>query len=340
MSNHVYKRNINFNEANNSLSIIGSFIEENSSVLDIGCAGGDLGKALKEKKGCQVTGIDINEEAVAVAREALDAAYLLDASKEKLSTVIGKTQYDYVVIADVLEHVLDPDHLLTQAKKHLNKGGLILISIPNVSHASIRLSLLNGEFNYSSEGLLDETHLKFYTYKTFIDLLNENSLAILDITRTYIGALDSEVGFQTNELVDNSLIQYVETLEDATTLQFVVKTSPMQTKEQAKDVNLRAYTLERRLHQINKIDYPLIERDIKDEQIREVKDKVDSMEKDIEESLLYLNERINQLTLQLSSGSKSSLSVRIQSMEDRIERYLNLPLIRTLRDLRKKFLFR
>ena len=78
-----------------------------------------------------------------------------------------KSQFDYIIFADVLEHLQDPTTVLKDCQGLLNHHGEIIISIPNVAHFSNRLGLLFGIWNYGARGILDKTHLRFYTKSSF-----------------------------------------------------------------------------------------------------------------------------------------------------------------------------
>lgn len=137
-----------------------SYIPDGSRVLDVGCSTGNFGEALEGLKGCAVTGIDINENDVEVARTKITAAYVLDISQPGARDVLG--QFDVIVYADVIEHLTDPRAALAASLELLAPGGVIVYSIPNMGHVSVRLDLLEGRFPYTALGLLDRTHLHFY----------------------------------------------------------------------------------------------------------------------------------------------------------------------------------
>ncbi|EFM39204.1 methyltransferase domain protein [[Eubacterium] yurii subsp. margaretiae ATCC 43715] len=151
----------------NSQTIIIEKIKPNSSVLEFGCANGRLTKHLNKEMGCKVTIVEIDEgsgkEASKYAKECFLGNERGNIEKYYWSEINEK--FDYIVFADVLEHLYSPDKVLEQCKKVLKEDGLILISIPNVANYSIINQLLKGEFNYTEVGLLDNTHLRFFTKK-------------------------------------------------------------------------------------------------------------------------------------------------------------------------------
>jgi 2-polyprenyl-3-methyl-5-hydroxy-6-metoxy-1,4-benzoquinol methylase len=147
-------------------------IPEGRRVLDVGCYTGRFGALLK-RKGCRVTGIEINRTAAERAKLVLDEVRLADIEKEE-SYFELKGKYDVILFLDILEHCRRPQEVLEAARHLLTRDGFVVASIPNVANWSVRLNLLLGRFDYVPTGLLDETHLRFYTIKTATKLF-ENS---------------------------------------------------------------------------------------------------------------------------------------------------------------------
>jgi lipopolysaccharide biosynthesis protein/2-polyprenyl-3-methyl-5-hydroxy-6-metoxy-1,4-benzoquinol methylase/uncharacterized coiled-coil protein SlyX len=160
---------------NVALSKIFHLVKEGSRVIDFGCSSGYLAKELFERKKCLVTGVDIHAEDLQVAQQFCEQTFVADLDTDDwLGNVQGK--YDYVIFADVLEHLKYPLKVLEQVKSFLSPGGKILISIPNIAHASIRLELLQGSFEYEQFGILDDTHLKYWTKESFLRMANKLGL--------------------------------------------------------------------------------------------------------------------------------------------------------------------
>ena len=155
--------------------------------LDIGCADGSLGWTLSQKDWV-VTGIEPDpDDAERARRRGMDVYQ--GTLEEALPEVQGN--YSLVVLGDVLEHVVDPWGSLCQIVSGLNPGARIIISLPNVAHLFVRLQLLIGRFEYSDRGLLDRTHLRFFTRRTALELVNGAGLRIrsLNVTSTPIEIL-------------------------------------------------------------------------------------------------------------------------------------------------------
>ncbi len=168
---------INPEVENNSLSYIVKAIPDDSIVLDVGCSYGYLGEWLVKNKNCQVYGIDINNQALGYVKERgyykdvywLDLDYPKNTKDEfERFEKLGE-MFDFVVCADVLEHLKNPTDALNFVASKLKYGGQILISIPNIAHMDIILNLLEGKFNYSEFGILDNTHLRFFTKRSFAE---------------------------------------------------------------------------------------------------------------------------------------------------------------------------
>jgi 2-polyprenyl-3-methyl-5-hydroxy-6-metoxy-1,4-benzoquinol methylase len=155
-SSHLFVRGTR----NNSWSNMLSFIPEGSRVLDVGCSAGNFGEALEQMNSCTVVGVDLNPVDIDEARGKISEAYVLDVSDT--AAVAGLGTFDVVLFADVLEHLPDPRATLVAIRALLRPGGVVVYSIPNMGHLSVRLDLLEGRFTYTETGLLDKTHLHFY----------------------------------------------------------------------------------------------------------------------------------------------------------------------------------
>ena len=144
-----------------------------SRVLEVGAATGYMTEALRAK-GCEVTALEPNPDAVAAARSRgidVRCAFLRDVRDE-----IGT--FDCVLLVDVLEHVYDAQEILRDCRSVLRPHGNIVVSVPNVAHWSIRWNLLRGRFEYTKTGLMDDTHVKFYTSRTLEALVNSVGLRV------------------------------------------------------------------------------------------------------------------------------------------------------------------
>jgi SAM-dependent methyltransferase len=150
--------------------------ESASVIVELGCANGRLGAALKrDRPDRRVVGVERHREAAAVARTVLDEVHELDLERELPAIEPGSV--DCVVLGDVIEHLTDPLPLLRAARTWLAPTGLLACSIPNLAHHSVLVQLLRGDLQYEPAGILDETHVRFYTYATIMKLLLEAGFA-------------------------------------------------------------------------------------------------------------------------------------------------------------------
>jgi len=155
---------------------------KNKKVLDVGCATGQVAKKLIENK-CEVVGIEIDDESAQLAKKYCKDVIIGDI--ETLETLPYPEKYfDVIIFADILEHLKDPQAVLLKLKKYLRKDGYILCSIPNIAHIYIRLNLLLGKWEYRDAGILDRTHLRFFTRKTAIKLIEQAGYKIVEIYYT------------------------------------------------------------------------------------------------------------------------------------------------------------
>lgn len=133
------------------------------TVLDVGCAAGFLNEFLPTPD-FRFIGVERDPDLIAIARQRYDEVYQADLS-QPLDLPLPTPQA--VVLADILEHLPDPETVLLDLLQHYVKPGTpVIISLPNVAHLYVRLSLLLGKFDYSDRGILDRTHLRFFTQKT------------------------------------------------------------------------------------------------------------------------------------------------------------------------------
>lgn len=152
-------------------------IDDGSVVLDVGAGNGILPMLLAAKKK-QVT-IDGVEPSVAAAKIAKPyyrnfyQGYLQDFYSQ-----IKENNYDYIVLADVIEHVINPEEFLRDLISHIRPKTKILLSTPNVAFATIRLALLEGNFNYVNSGILEKTHLRFFTKDSLEEMIKNLGIGI------------------------------------------------------------------------------------------------------------------------------------------------------------------
>jgi 2-polyprenyl-3-methyl-5-hydroxy-6-metoxy-1,4-benzoquinol methylase len=143
------------------LRLVRHFATPGGRLLDLGAAGGELGHALREHFAV-TTGFEYDRDQIGVLRNRFTNVVIADL--ERIVTL--PKNLDAIVLADVLEHLRDPAAILRMAHRSLNRDGHIFVSVPNIANVTIRLGLLFGVFTYRDRGILDHTHVRFYTART------------------------------------------------------------------------------------------------------------------------------------------------------------------------------
>lgn len=151
-------------------------------VLEIGCASGVQSRAMREQD-CRVTGIEIDAEAAEQARAFCERVIVADLETLDFEVVLAEERFDVITFADVLEHLRHPERVLETARRYLRPGGRIIASIPNVVHAGLILEMAKGRFDYRPYGLLDDTHIRFFTLKSITALFHSCGLEIVQLER-------------------------------------------------------------------------------------------------------------------------------------------------------------
>jgi len=148
--------------------------------LEFGCGDGGFSELIKDKFGTETWAVEIDEKSAKAASEKLDKVINSDARE-----AIGKlpdNYFDCIIFFDVLEHLVDPYSLLCVLKTKLTKEGVIVASIPNIRYYRSFVKLvIHGDWDYKDHGILDKTHLRFFTYKSIVKLFNELAFEILEI---------------------------------------------------------------------------------------------------------------------------------------------------------------
>jgi len=145
-----------------------ALVGKNRQVLEIGSGPGFVSERLKQN-GCTVTAIELDPQKARKARRFCKK--VLVGNVEEMRLPFSKKSFDAVLFGDVLEHLHSPESALQRVKPSLRDNGLIVVSLPNVANWKIRLKLLFGKFEYTDWGILDKTHLRFFTRKTAAKLI-------------------------------------------------------------------------------------------------------------------------------------------------------------------------
>ena len=337
---HTYWRSWSPDDKNNSLTKVFEFIDPESSVLDVGCSTGDLGKALQEQKNCTVTGVDYDKNAVSRAKKVLSEAVCADIEKEPLDKLFSGKKFDFIIFADVLEHLNDALAVINSASKLLAADGSIIISVPNVAHSSVRLALFEGRFNYTEEGLLDKTHLRFFTKESLDQLLYDAGLLPVAVEKTFLGALDTEIPIEAGGVITDDLIKTAEMQDEGTTYQFVVRAVPEPDEKRRELLNTRHKYLERTIKQRED------EIEIQKFQEQNIKDDIAEFKEDIEHTLVYLartlpvdaRKQFHDIKCMLNDTRHKldRMNEDVIGVRNRVDRWVNILPFRIIRNIRRK----
>lgn len=191
-------------------------IDDNTRVLDIGADSGILSMVLKKTgKNVIIDAIEPNKDACALLENHYRKVY--NGYVQDYIDVIDSGDYDYIVLADVLEHLEDPLDFLNSLQKNIRHKTTILVSIPNIAFGAVRLELLCGNFDYADFGLLDRTHLRFFTLKTIKTMMANANLHIQKIIYLQSSIFDSpyanikpkDYPYNAVRMVENDELSYV-----------------------------------------------------------------------------------------------------------------------------------
>lgn len=152
------------------------------TVLDVGCGIGLNGAAIRRRTGARVTGVEIVPASIARAERVLDEVVAADVTSDaSVRAALGDRRFDLLLFADVLEHTADPAAVLRRLLPHLEDDGHLIVSLPNVAAWPVRLGLLAGRFDYEPSGILDDSHLRFFTRSSAIELVRGAGLEVLRV---------------------------------------------------------------------------------------------------------------------------------------------------------------
>lgn len=178
---NTYSCNIRFD----IIDTIKRNLDEEFNILEVGCGTGSTLLQIKNiYKNANIYGIEICEDPGNIAKCLLNTTI---GNIETLSLDYENSYFDYIIFGDVIEHLIDPWSVLVKMKKYLKPDGAILASIPNIMHVSIIKSLILGRFHYEDAGILDKTHLRFFTLAEINEMFNTSEYEVKSISANVIG---------------------------------------------------------------------------------------------------------------------------------------------------------
>ncbi len=220
----IYKVSLDSKERNDVRILANDFILDNSNVLDVGCACGDFGELVNRNKKCNIYGLEYDVESLNIATKtnAYQIVHHIDLNifdESKFETY--NNYFDSIVMLDVLEHILNPEEVIKKLKNFLKKDGFFIISLPNVAFCDIKVGLLKNNFTYSDTGILDKTHLKFYTHKSISNMMTDLNLEITNCL--------AKVSYYSNDKsksIPNSVKKYINKDPHSFVYQYLIKAVP------------------------------------------------------------------------------------------------------------------
>jgi 2-polyprenyl-3-methyl-5-hydroxy-6-metoxy-1,4-benzoquinol methylase len=203
-----------------SLQLVG----QNKRVLELGAASGHVTKALVSQ-GNTVAAVERDGRFAEQLLQVADEVHITDLDWLDLVQTFGQERFDVILAGDVLEHCTRPDLVLLQCHHLLAEGGYIVVSLPNIAHADVRLALLTGKFEYRPTGLLDSTHLRFFTRETIESFVLANGFKIEEIFASTAPLGCTELG-PPDDSVPREAIDFVQRDRDSLVYQYVMRLRP------------------------------------------------------------------------------------------------------------------
>ena len=209
-------------------------------MLDLGCGSGAIGRYLQtlhnnsaqQQDGVVIDGLTISADEAKLASSHYRRVEVADLDSVHLPSLFEVASYDIIICADVLEHIRQADRVLNECKQLLAPAGRVLLSIPNIAYSGLIAELMAGEFLYRPEGLLDETHIHFYTRQSLQRFLTEQGWASEHL-ETIERALPESEFRSAFDALPSPVANYLLALPDALTYQFIAIIRPLSPGERA-----------------------------------------------------------------------------------------------------------
>jgi 2-polyprenyl-3-methyl-5-hydroxy-6-metoxy-1,4-benzoquinol methylase len=193
-------------------------------ILEIGTSSGGVTKFLKEF-GNEIVGIEIDEEAAKEAEKYCSRMIIGNVEEINFIEAFRDEKFDVIIITDILEHLIWPEFVLKEFHYVLKESGYLIVSIPNFCHADIFLNLMRGDFHYTSTGLLDCSHLRFFCLKNIYDLFKACKYEIRDLNRVILEKSELHI---IDESIPEELYSFVKFIPDSFVYQYVFLAYPNQ----------------------------------------------------------------------------------------------------------------
>ena len=198
------------------------------TVLEVGCASGAMTQCLSEQLDCRVTGLEVNADDAAEAQAFCETLFVGNVEEIDLAERVGTNKFDVVVYADVLEHLRDPIAALRKTRRVLKANGYLVACVPNIAHAALTFELALGNFDYRREGLLDDTHIHFFTKRSLLQTFEAAGYAVVHLERSTLAPQSTEFNPKPRSDSEHKLLKtLIDAHPESQTYQFIVKAIPL-----------------------------------------------------------------------------------------------------------------
>ena len=197
---------------------------QGKNVLELGAASGHVTAELT-KRGNRVTAVEIDISNRDLLSKVAEKVIITDLDRLDLVKKLQGEKFDVIIAGDVLEHTTKSELILLQLQELLEEDGYVVASIPNIAHGDVRLTMLEGNFPYAESGLLDKTHLQFFTRSSVKELFNDNGFHIAEIYHTIVALGQTELQVNLSSF-DAGIVDYVRNAKDSNVYQFIIKAFP------------------------------------------------------------------------------------------------------------------
>jgi 2-polyprenyl-3-methyl-5-hydroxy-6-metoxy-1,4-benzoquinol methylase len=220
----IYEAHVDPESPNHAHGIALQLVGSGKRVLELGAAGGHVTRALKARDNF-VTAVEMDAQFEETLGAAADEVFMTNLDWLDLTKKLFGKKFDVILAGDVLEHCVHPDLVVSQFHQLLEREGRLVVSLPNVAHGDVRLSLLAGVFKYSETGLLDRTHLRLFTRETIKTFFESSGFVIEKIFGSTTPLGTTEIGVP-DAGIPVAAIEYVRNQRDSSVYQYILELRP------------------------------------------------------------------------------------------------------------------
>jgi len=239
-----YQQDIDMSADNNTHTLLVRAVGTDRTVLELGASSGYMTRVLHER-GCRVVAVEYDQQAAEDLAQVADVTIVGDLNDPAVLAGIDG-EFDVVLAGDVLEHLMAPLTVLRAAVAKLAPGGRVVISVPNMTHADLKVSLMAGYFDYRDTGLLDRTHIRFFTFETLMGLLSDAGLRPIDVQRMQIPMFHTELALPPDAVSAPVQIAALQ-VRESDTYQFIVTAEPITVDDLSTQSEIESFAKQSRL---------------------------------------------------------------------------------------------